>query len=199
MTDAEKETITDLKKCDFREINEYYKKKGEERKAMSKEEKLKIKEENEELLKIYGICILDGHKEKIGNFRIEPPGLFRGRGEHPKMGMLKTRVMPEDVIINCSKDANIPSPPKGHKWKEVRHDNTVSWLACWTENVQVQCGCLRRDWFLDTDLVLVLKISGDNCSTLLITGTAKVRDAESKLSSERRKGLDEVRESSRVG
>lgn len=67
----------------------------------------------------YGICTIDGHKEKIGNFRIEPPGLFRGRGDHPKMGMLKKRVMPEDVIINCSKDSKIPEPPKGHKWKEV--------------------------------------------------------------------------------
>lgn len=74
----------------------------------------------------YGYCVIDGHKEKIGNFKIEPPGLFRGRGEHPKMGKLKRRVNPEDVIINCSKDAPVPEPPKGHKWKEVRHDNTVS-------------------------------------------------------------------------
>lgn len=27
-------------------------------------------------------------------------------------------------------------PPNGHKWKEVRHDNMVAWLASWTENVQ---------------------------------------------------------------
>ena len=32
----------------------------------------------------YGVAEIDGHEEKIGNFRIEPPGLFRGRGEHPK-------------------------------------------------------------------------------------------------------------------
>lgn len=24
----------------------------------------------------------------------------------------------------------------GHKWKEVRFDNTVTWLASWTENIQ---------------------------------------------------------------
>ena len=29
--------------------------------------------------------------------------MFRGRGEHPKQGMVKRRIMPEDVIINCSK------------------------------------------------------------------------------------------------
>merc|ERR1712018_401438 len=50
--------------------------------------------------------------------------------------MHKRRVMPEDVIVNCSKDSEIPEPPKGHKWKEVRHDNTVTWLASWTENIQ---------------------------------------------------------------
>ncbi|ODM95055.1 DNA topoisomerase 1 [Orchesella cincta] len=138
MTSEERDLITDLKKCDFREINEYYKMKSEERKAMSKEEKQKIKEENENLVKEYGIAVIDGHKEKIGNFRIEPPGLFRGRGDHPKMGMLKRRVIPEDVIINCSKDSKWPEAPKGRKWKEVRHDNTVTWLACWTENVQGQ-------------------------------------------------------------
>lgn len=46
---------------------------------------------------------MDNHRERIANFKIEPPGLFRGRGNHPKMGMLKRRIMPEDIIINCSK------------------------------------------------------------------------------------------------
>lgn len=63
----------------------------------------KIKEENERILQEYGFCVMDNHKERIANFRIEPPGLFRGRGDHPKMGMLKRRIRPEDVIINCSK------------------------------------------------------------------------------------------------
>lgn len=53
------------------------------------------------------------------------------------MGMVKKRVNPEDVIINCSK-GTAPKPPQGSKWKEVRHDNTVTWLASWTENVQSQ-------------------------------------------------------------
>ena len=62
-----------------------------------------IKEQNAAITEEYGFCIIDHHKQKIGNFRIEPPGLFRGRGEHPKQGMLKKRTMPEEVIINCSK------------------------------------------------------------------------------------------------
>ncbi|KAG5670524.1 hypothetical protein PVAND_000782 [Polypedilum vanderplanki] len=138
MNKKEKEIITDLHKCNFNYMNEYFKEQSEKNRNRTKEEKLAIKEKNEALQKEYGIAIIDGHKEKIGNFRIEPPGLFRGRGDHPKMGMLKKRVMPEDIIINCSKNSKIPVPPKGHRWKEVRHDNTVTWLASWTENVQNQ-------------------------------------------------------------
>ncbi|XP_069113512.1 DNA topoisomerase I, mitochondrial-like [Argopecten irradians] len=138
MTSEEKEVIKDLSKCNFTEMDKYFKMKTEERKAMTKEEKLVIKNKNAEIQEEYGFCTMDGHKEKIGNFRIEPPGLFRGRGDHPKQGMLKRRTMPEDVIINCAKNSNVPQPPKGHKWKEVRHDNKVSWLACWNENVQGQ-------------------------------------------------------------
>ena len=40
------------------------------------------------------------HRRQVGNFRVEPPGLFRGRGEHPKMGMLKRRIYPRDITIN---------------------------------------------------------------------------------------------------
>jgi len=138
MTPEEKATITDLKKCDFNQMNEYFKAESEARKARSKEEKLKIKEENERILQEYGFCVMDNHKERIANFRIEPPGLFRGRGDHPKMGMLKRRIRPQDIIINCSKDSQHPKPPPGTKWKEVRHDNKVTWLVSWTENIQGQ-------------------------------------------------------------
>merc|ERR1711971_867842 len=138
MNEKEKEKIRDLSKCDFPEMNSYWKSYSQARKDRSKEEKKAEKLKNEELVAHYGFCTIDGHKEKIGNFRIEPPGLFRGRGEHPKQGMLKTRVMPEHVIINCSKDSEYPEPPEGHKWKEVRHDPNVTWLASWTENIQNQ-------------------------------------------------------------
>ncbi|RWS21773.1 DNA topoisomerase 1-like protein, partial [Leptotrombidium deliense] len=135
MSKDEKELITDLKKCDFREINEYFKEQSEKRKQMTKEEKQEKKAREEEIQKEYGYCIVDGHKQKIGNYKIEPPGLFRGRGEHPKMGKVKRRIEAEDVIINIGKKAEVPAPPPGHKWKEVRHDKTVSWLASWTENI----------------------------------------------------------------
>ncbi|XP_049822944.1 DNA topoisomerase I, mitochondrial isoform X2 [Aethina tumida] len=138
MTEKERSIITELKKCNFKPMHAYFLDIAEQNRNRTKEEKAALKEKNEALLKEYGFCMLDGHKEKIGNFKIEPPGLFRGRGEHPKMGMLKRRVEAEDIIINCSKNSNIPKPPEGHKWKEVRHDPTVTWLASWTENVQNQ-------------------------------------------------------------
>uniref|UniRef100_A0A8C5Q5F7 DNA topoisomerase I n=1 Tax=Leptobrachium leishanense TaxID=445787 RepID=A0A8C5Q5F7_9ANUR len=136
MTLEERMVISELAKCDFTEMFTYYKGIMEERKNRTKEDKLKLKEENEKLMQEFGFCIMDHHREKIGNFRIEPPGLFRGRGDHPKQGMVKKRILPEDIIINCSQDSKIPKPPTGHKWKEVRHDGSVSWLASWTENVK---------------------------------------------------------------
>ncbi|XP_048023717.1 DNA topoisomerase I, mitochondrial [Megalobrama amblycephala] len=139
MTLEERQLIMDLNKCDFGELHAMHKQKVEVRKNMSKEEKLVNKEVNQKIVDEYGFCVLDHHRERIGNFKIEPPGLFRGRGDHPKQGMLKKRIRPEDVIINCSKDSRIPEPPAGHRWKEVRHDNTVTWLASWTENVQGSC------------------------------------------------------------
>lgn len=40
------------------------------------------------------------------------------------------------LILLFHRDSKIPVPPEGHKWKEVRCDNTVTWLASWTENIQ---------------------------------------------------------------
>ena len=82
------------------------------------------KEEREK--KIYGVCTIDGRKEKLNNFKIPSPGLFRSRSEHPRMGMVRRRITPEEIIINCSENSKVPAPPAGHRWKEVRHDNTVS-------------------------------------------------------------------------
>ncbi|KAK6293192.1 hypothetical protein J4Q44_G00366930 [Coregonus suidteri] len=136
MTAEEREQIQKLSKCDFTHINKYFLEKSEEKKAMTKEQKQVLKEETNKLMEEYGFCVLDGHREKIGNFRVEPPGLFRGRGEHPKMGKLKKRIQPEEITINCSKGSNIPVAPTGHRWRKVQHDDTVTWLASWVENVQ---------------------------------------------------------------
>lgn len=43
-----------------------------------------------------------------------------------------------DLLFGYSsfRDSKHPKPPPGTKWKEVRHDNKVTWLVSWTENIQ---------------------------------------------------------------
>ncbi|KAJ7742604.1 hypothetical protein B0H16DRAFT_1728139 [Mycena metata] len=127
--------VTNLQLCDFRPIFEYFEAEKAKKKAMSAQEKKDMKKAIADLELTYTTCLFDGREEKVGNFRIEPAGLFRGRGEHPKRGCLKYRVQPEDVTINIGGNAPIPVPNVPGKWKEVIHDNTVTWLATWTENV----------------------------------------------------------------
>ena len=83
--------IKDLKKCDFLRIAEHFNRQKEIKKAMTKEEKEVLKKQKAEIDDKYGFCYLNGYKQKVDNFRIEPPGLFRGRGQHPKAGCLKVR------------------------------------------------------------------------------------------------------------
>eukprot|EP00123_Amoebidium_parasiticum_P012621 comp21479_c0_seq1/m.29737 comp21479_c0_seq1/g.29737 ORF comp21479_c0_seq1/g.29737 comp21479_c0_seq1/m.29737 type:complete len:788 (-) comp21479_c0_seq1:314-2677(-) len=135
MSPEEKKLIKDWKKCDFSKMVAHFEQKSAERKAMTKEEKAEKKAEREKLIEEFGWAVVDGHRERVGNFMVEPPGLFRGRGEHPKMGLIKKRIMPEDITINIGKVAKVPEPPPGHKWKKVVHDDTVTWLASWTENI----------------------------------------------------------------
>lgn len=44
--------------------------------------------------------------------------------------------LPELLVHATDRESQVPVPPAGHRWKEVRHDNTVTWLASWTENIQ---------------------------------------------------------------
>ncbi|KAL2213566.1 hypothetical protein CC79DRAFT_1338991 [Sarocladium strictum] len=127
--------IKDLEKCDFTKVYEYWQAKVAANKNLTKDEKAAKKAEKDKLEEPFLYCMWDGRKQKVGNFRVEPPSLFRGRGEHPKTGKVKRRVQPEQIIINIGKDAKVPEPPAGHKWKEVKHDQTGTWLAQWQENI----------------------------------------------------------------
>ncbi|KAJ5245892.1 DNA topoisomerase 1 [Penicillium chermesinum] len=127
--------IKEFDKCDFRPIFEYLQAQRDEKKALPAAEKKRLKAEKEAAEAPYQYCIWDGRKQKVGNFRVEPPSLFRGRGEHPKTGRVKTRVQPEQITINIGKEATVPPPPPGHNWKEVKHDQEGTWLAMWQENI----------------------------------------------------------------
>lgn len=133
--DGNKVKIQDFAKCDFKPIFEYYDAQRAQKKALPAAERKKIKAEKDAAEAHYMYCMWDGRKQKVGNFRVEPPGLFRGRGEHPKTGKVKKRVDPEQIIINIGKEATVPAPPEGHQWKEVKHDQEGTWLAMWQENI----------------------------------------------------------------
>ncbi|RDL34730.1 Uncharacterized protein BP5553_07858 [Venustampulla echinocandica] len=133
--DGNKIAIKDFSKLDFKPIFNYYDAKNQEKKARSSAEKKEDKAAKDAAEAPYTNCIWDGRKEQVGNFRVEPPGLFRGRGEHPKTGKVKRRVMPEQITINIGKEATVPTPPEGHKWKAIQHDNKATWLVMWQENI----------------------------------------------------------------
>jgi DNA topoisomerase I len=125
--------IKNLDDCDFSEIYEYYQKQKEIKKNLTSEEKNEIKEKIKKMEEKYQYCYIDGKKVKVGNFKIEPPGIFMGRGNNPKLGKIKPRILPEDVTINIGKDAAVPLAPNNGKWNEIVHDNTSIWLSSWKD------------------------------------------------------------------
>ncbi|KAJ6487901.1 DNA topoisomerase I-like protein [Mycena sanguinolenta] len=127
--------VTSFELCDFRLMYDYFEEQRETRLSLTPEEKKEQKRVKNELEAPYTTCFLNGTKRRVGNFRVEPPGLFRGRGEHPKKGRLLARVRPEDITLNLSEGAPVPVPNVPGEWKAVIHDKTLSWLASWTENV----------------------------------------------------------------
>lgn len=132
---------THFNKFNFRPIFEWSIKKKEADKLMKKEKayREKLKEERKASDEVYGYAIVDGIREKVGNYKVEPPGLFRGRGDHPKAGQLKKRLVPEQVTINIGKGTPIPPcPVPGHSWGGVIHDRTVTYIAKWVENINGQ-------------------------------------------------------------
>ena len=128
-----------LEDFDFTLIKNHIKEKSEKLKNISKEEKEKIKKKNDELDEPYKTCIIDGGQQKVGNFKIEPPGIYLGRGKHPKSGKIKRRIYPNDITINLDKQAPVPKPfhptdDEGlNKWGKVINDRSVIWLASWKD------------------------------------------------------------------
>ena len=133
--EGNKVAIKDFKMCDFQAIYDHYDAQRIAKKTLPQSEKKRLKAEKDEAEAPYLYCLWDGRKQKVGNFRVEPPGLFRGRGEHPKTGHVKKRVLPEQITINVGKNATVPTPPEGHCWKEIKHDQEGTWLAMWQENI----------------------------------------------------------------
>ena len=96
--------------------------------AQRKEFRLKLKEK-------YGYAVIDGTKTEFANYMVEPPSIFMGRGSHPMRGRWKPRVFPEDVVLNLSEDAPVPTPPIPGTWKSIAHDHESIWLAYWVDKL----------------------------------------------------------------
>ena len=125
--------ITKLALCNFDRIWEWYLREKEKKNSRSAAEKKLEREKVAKETEPHRFVIWDGRKEKVANPAIEPPGLFRGRGLHPKQGNVKRRIHPEDVTINCEDVKNPPKAPEGHKWGSVVREPTVTWLAKWND------------------------------------------------------------------
>ncbi|XP_031826533.1 DNA topoisomerase 1-like [Nomia melanderi] len=122
MNEDEKKQILKLKKCDFSKIQEHLKREETTRKEREKEEEEKITLE-------HGFCTLNGKKEKLASFKIGQPDLLKGKG--PNRGKLKKRILPKDVVINCSdreKQLN-------RGWKDVVTKRTNAWVACYKGSI----------------------------------------------------------------
>jgi len=135
--DGHKE-ITNLEECDFSLILKHMLEHKEAKKNLSKEEKQKEKEKKDKFEAKFKVAYVDGKEQATGNFRIEPPGIFLGRGCHPKAGKIKKRVYPEDITLNIDTKSPIPELPKflsKHKWGKIIHDNTLEWLASWKDDI----------------------------------------------------------------
>lgn len=129
-------TIKTLSKCDFSLIKAHLDKLRDQKKELLADEKKALREAEAAKCAKYMHAVVDGREEKVGNFRVEPPGLFLGRGEHPLMGKVKARIYPEDVTINIGADAPVPEVPiPGRRWGKVVHDRNVTWLCGWKDSI----------------------------------------------------------------
>lgn len=134
---GEASEIKEFDKCDWSEIRTYLELQKSLKKAATIEEKDRVKSIKDKNSVAKGFCIIDGHLEKMGNFNMEPPSLFRGRGDHPLTGTVKARTYSEQVMLNMSVDAAVPKCDlPGRHWQAVQHDPEVTWLCGWKENVQ---------------------------------------------------------------
>ncbi|MFH0749033.1 MAG: DNA topoisomerase I [Candidatus Bathyarchaeota archaeon] len=136
-----------LKDFDFSEIQHFITEDRNRKLAMSKEvrkqeakKRKAIREMNREK---YGYAVVDGVRVEVGNYMVEPSSIFMGRGQHPLRGRWKRGVKGNEVTLNLSPDAPIPSGD----WKEVVWQPESMWIAKWCDNLG---GKTKYVWLSDT-------------------------------------------------
>lgn len=155
--------IQNIEDVDFRNIQKYIREKSEKkkssRKSMTKEEKGEEKELKGEMKEIYGYAVVDGIKMALGNYVVQPPGLYTGHGEQPLRGKIKGRIRPEDITLNLS-SGYIPkcmNNGKPCKWGDIVENREVTWIAFWRHPIteEVNYVWLKRDsseWVCASDM-----------------------------------------------
>lgn len=138
---GENHTIKDIYQVDFTPIQKFLSSRSEQKKEakknMTKEEKKQEKKQKESIKELYGYALVDGRKIPLGNYQIQPPGIFIGHGEAPLRGKIKKRIKPSDITLNISK-RYIPKcydNKKGCKWGDTVENKDVEWVAFWKNPV----------------------------------------------------------------
>jgi len=135
---------------DFSEIIGFVEKEKLIKANMSKEEKKKQAQERKVLREAnrekYGYAVIDGLKTEVGNYTVEPPSIFMGRGEHPMRGRWKPYVGESDIILNLSPDA---PRPQGN-WKQIVWEPEYMWIAKWDDKL---VGKEKYIWLSDSSHV----------------------------------------------
>jgi len=135
---------------DFSDIQRYVEREKEIKLAMSKEEKKRLAESRKVIREAnkeqYGHATVDGVKVELGNYVVEPPSIFMGRGKHPLRGLWKRGATESDITLNISPDA---PTPKGN-WKERVWQPNSMWIARWDDKLR---GREKYLWLADTSPV----------------------------------------------
>ncbi|XP_046490822.1 DNA topoisomerase I, mitochondrial-like [Neodiprion pinetum] len=124
MTDEEKLKITDWSECNFHEMKNHLAKKGAEKKLTPQE------------VKDFEYCMLDGREVEVENWQIKEPRChFPKKSEKDEnIGRIIKRVVPKDVIVNCSSTCALAKNQRD-KWLKVIHKQNLKYLAKWRCNV----------------------------------------------------------------
>lgn len=140
-----------FKHVDFSEFYEFVDREKKIKESLTKEERKlaarERKERKEQQKKLHGYAIIDGNVVEVGNWMIEPPGIFIGRGSHPLRGRWKERVEQSDIELNLGENA--PVPPGN--WKGIMHDHGSMWLARWEDKLT---GKMKYVWPHDSSYLL---------------------------------------------
>lgn len=114
---------------DYQQLFSELKQDIQEHKEHMESTKEERKQRSVELKEKYGFAYVDGVKQPLGNYIIEPPGIYVGRGNSPLMGLWKYRTEQKDIVLNYVGQ----NPPPGD-WK-IEHNRNVLYIAYYNIDV----------------------------------------------------------------